>query len=333
MISDTPPCAELHVHIEGTLEPEMVFDLADRNRIRLDSSGPEELAGRYAFTNLQSFLDLYYANMDVLRTEDDFADMTTAYLRRSAAGGVRHAEVMFDPQAHTSRGIPLEVSVAGISHALRTTAAELGMSTRLIAAFLRDRPEHEAIGVLEQLLDQGAPITAIGLDSAEVGHPPAKFERLFDAARANGLTLVAHAGEEGPAEYVWEAVDLLRVFRVDHGIRSMEDERLVERLRDEQTPLTVCPLSNVRLQAVPTIEAHPLARMLDAGLRVSVHSDDPAYFGGYLDDNLRAVRDGLGLTRADLARLARNSFTSSVLPLERKGELVAEVDAWEAATA
>ncbi|QGH68540.1 adenosine deaminase [Pseudactinotalea sp. HY158] len=333
MTLDTPPCAELHLHIEGTLEPEMVFALADRNRIRLDSAGPDELAARYAFRNLQSFLDLYYANMDVLRTEDDFADLTSAYVRRAAAGGVRHAEIMFDPQAHTSRGVPLEVSVAGVAHGLRTTAAELGMSTRLIAAFLRDRPEQEAISVLEQLLDQDAPIAAIGLDSAEVGNPPAKFTRLFELARARGLDLVAHAGEEGPPEYVWQAIDLLGVFRVDHGIRSVEDSRLVARLVADRTPLTVCPLSNVRLRAVDSIAAHPLGVMLEAGLNVSVNSDDPAYFGGYVDDNFRAARDGLGLGRDQLATLARNSIASSVLPAGRGGELLAEIDAWAAAPA
>lgn len=324
----TPPCAELHLHIEGTLEPQMVLELADRNRIDLPYVDAAELAAQYEFDDLQSFLNLYYANMNVLRTVEDFADLTSAYLRRAHAGGVRHAEIMFDPQAHTSRGIPVQTVVDGIAHALANTAADLGMSTRLIAAFLRDRPEVEAIGVLHELLEMDAPIFAIGLDSAEVGNPPQKFTELFALAKANGLMRVAHAGEEGPPQYVRDSLDLLDVFRIDHGIRSMEDPELIQRLVQEQIPLTVCPLSNVRLKAVASIEEHPLKQMLDAGLNVCVNSDDPPYFGGYVDDNYRSVTAALGLTRSELAQLARNSVLSSVLPKEREQELLEEVEDW-----
>lgn len=328
VVSLSPPCAELHLHIEGTIEPDMVFEFADRNRITLPYVDAAELSGHYEFNNLQSFLDLYYANMEVLRTEEDFADLTSAYLHRAHAGGVRHAEIMFDPQAHTSRGIPVQTAVNGIAYALANTAADLGMSTRLIAAFLRDRPESEAISVLHELLEMDAPIFAVGLDSAEVGHPPSKFTDLFSLAKANGLMRVAHAGEEGPPEYVEEALDLLDVFRIDHGIRALEDPDLVARLIEEQIPLTVCPLSNVRLKAIASISEHPLKRMLEAGLNVCVNSDDPSYFGGYVDDNYRAVAEALGLTRGQLAQLARNSILSSVLPKEREVELLEEISYW-----
>lgn len=331
VVSPTPPCAELHLHIEGTLEPEMAFTLAERNGVTLPQASAEELAAQYDFDGLQSFLDLYYANMNVLRSAEDFADLTSAYLRRAYAGGVRHAEIMFDPQAHTSRGIPVHTAVDGIAHALANTAADLGMSTRLIAAFLRDRPEAEAIGVLHDLLEMDAPIFAVGLDSAEVGNPPSNFTDLFALAKANGLMRVAHAGEEGPPQYVQEALDSLDVFRIDHGIRAMEDPELVARLAKEQTPLTVCPLSNVRLKAVRDIGQHPLGQMLEAGLNVCVNSDDPAYFGGYVDDNFRAAAEALHLTRAELAQLARNSVRSSVLPKERETELLEEVSDWLAA--
>src|SRR5690625_1679403 len=317
-VSSTPPCAELHLHIEGTLEPDMVFTLAERNGITLSDATPEDLGARYDFNDLSSFLDLYYANMNVLRTEADFADMTSAYLHRAAAGGVRHAEIMFDPQAHTTRDIPLHTVVEGIASALSDTAADLGMTTRLIAAFLRDRPQVEAIEVLQQLIDMDAPIFAIGLDSAEVGHPPSKFTELFAMAKSHGLMRVAHAGEEGPPEYVTEALDLLDVFRIDHGIRAMEDPELVQRLIDNQTPLTVCPLSNVRLKAVTDIAAEPIKRMVEAGLIVCVNSDDPPYFGGYVDDNYRAVAQGLEMTRGQLAQMARNSIRSSVVSKERE---------------
>jgi adenosine deaminase len=324
-----PPVAELHLHIEGTLEPELIFALAERNRIELPYADLDELRARYEFTDLQSFLDLYYANMAVLRTEQDFADMTRAYLARAAAGGVRHVEVMMDPQAHISRGVALETCVNGVASALAASVEEFGVSTLLIAAFLRDMSEESALEVLEQLLDMKAPIAGIGLDSAEVGNPPSKFERLYRRAAEAGLRRIAHAGEEGPAAYIYEALDLLGVERIDHGIRCMEDPALVERLVAEQIPLTVCPLSNVRLRAVDTLAAHPLPAMLAVGLNVSVNSDDPAYFGGYVDDNFEQLVAVHGLSVRDRARLAANSVRSSFADEARKAELLAEVSEWE----
>jgi len=323
------PCAELHLHIEGTLEPELVLELARRHGTDLPYRDADELRARYEFTDLQSFLDLYYDNMAVLRTEADFADMTRAYLSRAARAGVRHAEIMFDPQAHLVRGVPLAAVVDGIAGVLRTSEEDWGVTTSLIAAFLRDRPVDEALDVLEQLLSTGAPIVGIGLDSAEVGFPPGQFAPVFDRARAAGLHLVAHAGEEGPPSYVTEALDVLGVERIDHGIRSLEDDALVARLVADQVPLTVCPLSNVRLRTVDTLADHPLARMLARGMLVSVSSDDPAYFGGYVDDNLRECRRALGLTDEDVVRLARGSVRSSFLDEARRERLLAEIDTWQ----
>ncbi|WDF32760.1 adenosine deaminase [Arthrobacter agilis] len=323
-----PPCAELHLHIEGTLEPDLVFELAARNRITLPYADAADLAARYAFTDLQSFLDLYYATMDVLRTEADFADMTRAYLRRAAAAGVRHAEIMMDPQAHLIRGIPLATCVNGVASVLATSEAEFGVSTLLIAAFLRDRPAAEALDVLRDLLAMKAPIVGIGLDSAEVGYPPSLFAEVYDVARSAGLRCVAHAGEEGPPSYIREALDVLRAERIDHGIRCLEDEALVERLVADRVPLTVCPLSNVRLGAVDDLPAHPLPVMLARGLNVSVNSDDPAYFGGYLDDNLMAVGETFGWGAAELAIVAGNSLRSAFLDDARRSLLLAELGVW-----
>lgn len=323
--------AELHLHIEGTLQPELIFDLAERNGIELPYSDLDELRSRYEFTDLQSFLDLYYANMAVLRTEQDFADMTRAYLARAAAGGVRHVEVMMDPQAHVSRGVPLATCVNGVASALATSEEEFGVSTLLIAAFLRDLSEEDALDVLEQLLAMNAPIAGIGLDSAEVGNPPSKFVRLYQRAAEAGLRRIAHAGEEGPASYITDSLDLLGVERIDHGIRCMEDPALVQRLVEEQIPLTVCPLSNVRLRAVDTLANHPLPAMLSAGLNISVNSDDPAYFGGYVDDNFVQLAEVHGLTAAEQSTLAANSIRSSFASEARKAELLGEVRAWEAA--
>jgi adenosine deaminase len=319
------PVAELHLHIEGTLEPELIFALAERNGIRLPYADLDELRGRYEFTDLQSFLDLYYANMAVLQTEQDFADMTRAYLSRAALAGVRHAEIMLDPQAHLARGVSLATCVNGVASVLATSREEFGISTLLIAAFLRDLPEESALQVLEQLLAMDAPIAGIGLDSAEVGNPPAKFERLFARAREAGLRRVAHAGEEGPPSYIIEALEVLGAERIDHGIRCMEDPGLVERLVEDLTPLTVCPLSNVRLRAVDTLADHPLPAMLAAGLNISVNSDDPAYFGGYVDDNFAQLKAVIGLSEFDCVRMAANSIRSSFASEERKTELLAEL--------
>ena len=322
------PTVELHIHIEGTLEPELIFRLAERNGIELPYGDIEELRRHYEFIDLQSFLDLYYSNMAVLRSADDFADMTRAYLTRAAAAGVRHAEIMMDPQAHLSRGIPLATSMGAVAEVLAKSESEFGISTELIAAFLRDRPAEEAVAVLDDLLAMEVPIIGIGLDSAERGNPPRNFVALYERARQAGLTCVAHAGEEGPPDYIREALDLLAVDRIDHGIRCMEDEALVERLVAEQVPLTVCPLSNVRLRAVDTLPEHPLPRMLERGLNVSVNSDDPAYFGGYIDENFRQVRSAFGFSTAQMADLAANSVMSAFLTDSRRRELLAEVEQW-----
>lgn len=330
-IHATLPKAELHLHIEGTLEPELILELAARNNITLPHPTLAELRAQYEFTDLQSFLDLYYANMAVLITEADFADMTRAYLRRAQAAGVRHAEIMFDPQAHLGRGIPLTTAVGGIESALAGSEAEFGITTGLIAAFLRDETEESALAVLDELLAAEAPIIGIGLDSAEVGNPPSKFIRLFRRAREAGLRLVAHAGEEGDASYVSDALDLLGAERIDHGIRAIEDAALVKRLAADQVPLTVCPLSNVRLRAVDTLAAHPLPQMLSSGLNVCVNSDDPAYFGGYVEQNFASLVAEFGFGTDILERLAGNSIRSSFAADARKAELLAELDGWRAA--
>lgn len=325
-----PPSVELHVHIEGTLEPELIFELAKRNAIDLPYASVDELRDRYAFTDLESFLELYYANMAVLRTAADFTDMTHAYLRRSAAGGLRHAELFFDPQAHLLRGVPLDDCVGGIASAVATSDADYGVSTALIACFLRDRPVEEALEVLEELIAAEAPIIGIGLDSAERGHPPAAFLPVYQRAREHGLRLVAHAGEEGPAEYVWQALDVLGVERVDHGVRAMDDDALVRRLVEEQVPLTVCPLSNVRLKGVESLTEHPLPAMLERGLLVTVNSDDPAYFGGYVGDNYTALAEAFGLGQDTLARLARNGVAAAFIDDTRRAQLLDEIAVWQA---
>jgi adenosine deaminase len=322
------PKAELHLHIEGTLEPELAFALADRNGITLPYPDVEALRAAYSFTDLQSFLDLYYELMGVLRTARDFTDLTEAYLARAAAQGVRHAEIFFDPQAHTGRGVPLDTVIEGLGAALDTSLARHGVSTALILCFLRDRPAAEAMDTLEQARPHLDRITAVGLDSAEVGHPPAKFTEVFAAARDMGLRRVAHAGEEGPADYIRQALDLLGVERVDHGIRALDDPDLLARLAAEQIPLTVCPLSNVRLRAVPALAEHPLPALLDAGVLVTVNSDDPSYFGGYAHDNYQALHTHLGLGTDQLRQLARNSFTAAFLTPDRRRDLLAEVDAY-----
>ncbi|MFJ9553634.1 adenosine deaminase [Nocardiopsis sp. NPDC101807] len=321
------PKAELHLHIEGTLEPELAFTLARRNGITLPHPTVQDLRDAYSFTDLQSFLNLYYQLMDVLRTEADFTDLANAYLTRAAAQGVRHAEIFFDPQAHTSRGIPLDTVVNGLAAALDTSLRDHDISTSLILCFLRDRPASEALDTLHQARPHLHRISAVGLDSAEVGHPPQDFTAVFAAARDLGLRCVAHAGEEGPPSYIWQALNLLHAERIDHGIRALEDPDLLAHLARTQTPLTVCPLSNVRLRAVPTLAQHPLPALVDAGLLVTVNSDDPSYFGGYVHDNYEALRTHLGLDEAALRQLARNSFTASFLPPERKKALIAEVDA------
>jgi adenosine deaminase len=308
------PTAELHLHIEGTLEPELAFALAARNGVRLRYADLDELRRAYAFRDLQSFLDLYYELMAVLQRPRDFTDLAEAYLARAAAQGVRHAEVFVDPQAHLARGVPLEVVMEGLGEAFAGASERHGISARLIACFLRDRDPEEAAGLLPRLLRYRDLVIGVGLDSAEVGHPPELFERVFARAAEEGLHRVAHAGEEGPPEYVTATLDRLGAERIDHGIRSLEDPALVARLREEQVPLTVCPLSNVALRCVDDLRHHPLRRMLEAGLVVTVNSDDPAYFGGYLHDNTAAVTAALRLTDQQRRRLAENSFRASFLP-------------------
>ncbi|MEU9440560.1 adenosine deaminase [Streptomyces sp. NPDC048304] len=325
------PKAELHLHIEGTLEPELAFELAARNGVTLPYADTDALREAYRFQDLQSFLDLYYELMAVLRTEQDFADLANAYLARAAAQGVRHAEIFFDPQAHTARGVDLGTVVEGLWRALGRSEENHGVSTKLILCFLRDDSAESAMETLRAARPYLDRITGVGLDSAEVGHPPAKFREVYEAAAALGLHRVAHAGEEGPPAYITEALDVLGVERVDHGLRCMEDPALVERLVRERIPLTLCPLSNVRLRAVGTLADHPLPAMLDAGLLCTVNSDDPAYFGGYAGDNFDAVRQTLGLTEDRLRELARNSFLASFLEddEERRARYLAEVDAYE----
>ena len=322
------PIAELHLHLEGTLEPEFIWETAARNDVQLPWTSLEDLNSRYEFTDLQSFLDLLYTNLEVLRTQYDYERMTRNYLRRASEAGVRHAEVSIDIEAHTRRGIAVDVVFDGIRAALDTSEADYGITTKLIVSFWRDRSPEEAVRLLSQLLDQGQRFDGIGLDSAENGYPPSLFIELYDLARANGLHVVAHAGEEGPPEYVMQCLDLLRVERIDHGNRSLEDDRLVARLVDERTPLTVCPLSNVRLRVVDKLEQHPLRTMLARGLVVSVHSDDPAYFGGYIDDNLDAVIEHCRVSAPELLQLARNSVDASFLDQSGKDRLHQEIDAW-----
>ena len=308
------PKAELHLHIEGTLEPEMVFALAHKHRLVLPHSSVEALRQAYCFSNLQSFLEIYYEGASVLRDADDFHALTAAYLRRAHADGVVHAEIFFDPQTHTARGVPFEAIIGGIHGALTEGTQELGITHRLILCFLRDLSAEDAMSTLEEALPHLGAITAVGLDSAEAGHPPAKFAAVFARARAAGLLTVAHAGEEGPPEYVAEALDLLGVQRVDHGVRSEEDPALLERLARERVPLTMCPLSNVRLRVFERMEDHNLKRLLQRGLCVTVNSDDPAYFGGYVAANYLAAYRALGLSRTDIVQLASNSFEASFLP-------------------
>ncbi|GAA2433332.1 MULTISPECIES: adenosine deaminase [Streptomyces] len=325
------PKAELHLHIEGTLEPELAFALAARNGVDLPYAGTEELREAYLFSDLQSFLDLYYGLMAVLRTADDFTELADAYLARAARQGVRHAEIFFDPQAHTERGVPFGTVVEGLGRALDRSEERHGVSTQLIMCFLRDRSAESAMETLREAEPYLDRIVGVGLDSAEVDHPPSKFAEVYEAAGALGLRKVAHAGEEGPPAYVREALDVLGVERIDHGLRAMEDPELVERLVRERVPLTLCPLSNVRLRAVGVLEDHPLPSMMAAGLLVTVNSDDPAYFGGYVGDTFHAVHEALDIGQEQLRELARNSFLASFLDHDedRRARYLAEVDAYE----
>jgi adenine deaminase len=326
LIRDLPK-VELHLHIEGTLEPEMVFALAARHGIRLPYPSVEALRAAYSFRDLQSFLDLYYAGCDVLRDEADFEAMTTAYLRRVHADGVVHAEIFFDPQTHTARGVPMEAVIGGIRRGLDAGRRELGITSALILCFLRHLSEEDALATWEAAQPFLGELAGVGLDSGERGNPPSKFARVFARARAAGLRAVAHAGEEGPAAYVREALDLLGAERIDHGVRCVEDDALVERLAREQVPLTVCPLSNVKLRVFQEMGEHNLPALLARGLRVTINSDDPAYFGGYLADNYRAVCAALPIGPAEVIQLAQHAVTASWLPAPRQDELLARIRA------
>ncbi|HEU4853151.1 MAG TPA: adenosine deaminase [Telluria sp.] len=318
------PKAELHIHIEGSLEPELIFALAQRNSVKLAYASVEELRRAYAFTDLQSFLDIYYAGASVLLHEQDFYDMTAAYLKRAEQDNVRHAEIFFDPQTHTARGVPFAHIVNGIHRACQDSP----VSASLIMCFLRHLSEEDAMATFEMALPYRDKIIGVGLDSSELGHPPEKFARVFERAHAHGLHAVAHAGEEGPPDYIRNALDILKVERIDHGVRCLEDEGLTSRLAREQVALTVCPLSNVKLRVFGDMSQHNLLKLLDAGLLVTINSDDPAYFGGYMNENFEAVFKTLPLTREHAQQLARNSFTASFLDGDKKRAMLAEVDAY-----
>ncbi|HEX5379090.1 MAG TPA: adenosine deaminase [Phenylobacterium sp.] len=326
------PKAELHLHIEGSLEPELMFALAKRNGIALPFDSVEAVRAAYEFSRLQDFLDIYYQGAQVLLKAQDFHDLALAYFRRAAADGVVHAEIFFDPQTHTDRGVPFQVVADGLLAGMAQAKAELGVSSSLILCFLRHLSEDAAFATLEAASPYLDRIAGVGLDSSELGHPPAKFAGVFAAARRHGLKLMAHAGEEGPPAYVWEALDILKVDRIDHGNRALEDPALVDRLARDGITLTVCPLSNLKLCVVDDLAAHPLKRMLDLGLKATINSDDPAYFGGYLGENWLQTARALDLGRDDLATLARNSFTGSFLPADEIAARLAQIDRYVAAS-
>ncbi len=325
MIDPTGPKAELHLHIEGTLEPELMFTLAARNGVALPYADVEAVRAAYVFDDLQSFLDVYYSGCSVLVTAADFADLTRAYVARAVADGVRHAEIFFDPQTHTDRGIDIGIVIEGITSALADAEHDLGFTSGLIMCFLRHLSAAAAATTLDAARPYRDRIVGVGLDSGEAGNPPSKFVDVFARARAEGYRVVAHAGEEGPPDYIRQALDLLGAERIDHGVRCLEDPDLVARLVDEQVPLTVCPLSNVKLRVVSSLEEHPLRRMLDLGLNVSVNSDDPAYFGGYVGENFRATATALGLTDDQLVTVAANSFRAAFIDDARRASEIRAV--------
>ena len=316
------PKAELHLHIEGTLEPELMFKLAQKNNITIPYKSIEEVKKAYNFTSLQSFLDIYYAGANVLITASDFFDLTWAYLLTCKAQNVCHVEIFFDPQTHTKRGISFKTIVEGITQALEKAESELGISSFLILCFLRHLSEAEAFETLKASLPFKEKILGVGLDSSEVGHPPSKFQKVFEAAAKEGYKIVAHAGEEGDSSYIWEAINLLHVNRIDHGIRCDEDAKLVEFLIEKQIPLTVCPLSNVKLKAVKSMQEHNILKLLRQGVLVTVNSDDPAYFGGYMNENYEAISEHLEVSKEELKTLAKNSFKASFLSEEQKRHFI-----------
>ncbi|HAH24693.1 MAG TPA: adenosine deaminase [Prolixibacteraceae bacterium] len=320
------PKAELHLHIEGTFEPELMFEIAHRNQLKLKYATVQELKAAYQFNNLQEFLDIYYSGANVLMEEQDFYDLTWAYLQKIHSQKVVHTEIFFDPQTHTLRGVPFNKVISGIHRALKDGENILGISSKLIVSILRHLSEEAAFETLEQALKYKDWISAVGLDSSEKGHPPSKFERVFEKARKEGLLVVAHAGEEGPPEYVWEALDILKVSRIDHGNRSLEDAQLVEELVRRKMPLTVCPLSNLQLKVVQELTSHPILEMLEKGMVATVNSDDPAYFGGYINENYLALAQALNLSKEQITQLAKNSFQASFLEEDEKLRMIERVD-------
>ncbi len=320
------PKAELHLHIEGTFEPELMFKIAQRNNITLKEKSVKEIKDAYNFNNLQDFLDIYYEGAGILIEEQDFYDLTWAYLKKAQSENVLHSEIFFDPQTHTDRGVTFSKVIKGIHKALTDAREKSGISTRLIPCFLRHLEESDAMRTFEETLSFREWITAIGLDSTEVGHPPSKFQKVFTMAREEGFLTVAHAGEEGPVEYIWEALDLLEVSRIDHGVHCLDDDKLVEELVRRKIPLTLCPLSNLRLKVTDKIEAHPLKKMMQKGVLVTINSDDPAYFGGYINENYLAIAEALNLTKEDIYQLAKNSFQASFLEQGEKDNMLKKVD-------
>jgi len=320
------PKAELHLHIEGSLEPELMFGLAKKNKIKIPFGSVDEIRNAYNFHNLQSFLDIYYQGSKVLISEQDFFDLTWAYLLKSKENNILHTEIFFDPQTHTNRGIKFDLVINGIHRAILKAEKELGISSKIIMCFLRHLGEQSAFKILDQALKHKDKIVGVGLDSSEIGYPPSKFERVFNKAIEENFLTVAHAGEEGPPKYIWEALDLLKVKRIDHGIRCLEDEKLVQKLRFDQIPLTVCPLSNVKLCIFKKLKDHNLKKLLDNELMVSVNSDDPAYFGGYLNTNLIECYMALNLTKENIKRLVINSFKSSFLSEDEKKKWIVQIN-------
>lgn len=321
------PKAELHLHIEGTLEPELLFELALRNNVKLEYPSAAALREAYQFDDLQSFLNIYYTGMQVLLHEQDFYDLTWAYLEKAKQDNIRHTEIFFDPQAHTSRGVAFDTVIKGIHRALQEGTKKLGISSKLIKCFLRDLSAAEAMNTFEAALSHQDKLIGVGLCSCEAGHPPQKFQEVFTRAREAGFLAVAHAGEEGPPDYIIQALDLLKVKRIDHGVRCIEDADLMDRLAREQIPLTVCPLSNIKLKVFSDMKQHPLKTLLQKGICATVNSDDPAYFGGYINQNFIAAQQALSLTMQDIYQLCKNSFNATFLTTEEKQKYLSELDA------
>lgn len=320
------PKAELHLHIEGSLEPELMLKLAKRNQIKLPFDGVDELRAAYDFTNLQSFLDIYYRCADVLREEEDFFDLAMDYFQRCAKENIRHTEIFFDPQTHTQRGISFQTVMEGFKRAQQKAQSELGVSSHLILCFLRHLPEEDAYPIFEQAMDYKQDIIAFGLDSSEVGHPPEKYKNVFKKVLDAGFKTVAHAGEEGPPEYIEQALELLKVSRIDHGVRCLENQELTEFLARERIPLTVCPLSNVKLRVFSKLEDHNFKKLLEAGIRVTINSDDPAFFGGYLNQNFVQTSKAVGLSKGQIVEVAKNSFLASFVDDQQKQKWIQEID-------